>query len=317
MSQFEIALEHDLASIIDNEIPLKLPSLAPEEGSEVELRMKNIEADLLHRAGGIEKFEVEAGRIIREAVDYVIDAPTLARHTIDELEPDEKTSIGKRIERLLRNKFKIERGQKLDIFLGGEDVDIKTTMTNKWMFSKSSWDRVNLLIAYDEKSAKFSAGLCYVLESQLGAKNRDSKRTIKSEFYERIRWIVRDANYPENFLARLNPKLLKEIKSMPSGQARINTLLESVRGAVIPRHVISSLGNQRDPLKRIRANGGARTTLWEKKILVLSGKYIADRKIAIEARKKLLALDQIMTLHKDDPGVSEELLMSYCEEHKL
>jgi hypothetical protein len=317
MDQIPIALEHDLTPLIDNEIPLELPTEAPTPGSEIERKMKTVEVDLLLHAGGLHRFEAETAQIIREAVDYVIDAPTLARYSVDELEPDEKTAIGKRIERLLRVKFKIKRGEKLDISLGGEDVDIKTTMTNKWMFSKSSWEKVNLLIAYNERTAKFSVGLVYLMESHLGAENRDSKRTMRAGFYETIKWIVRDAAYPENFLARLDKRVLETITNKPSGQKRVSALLENVRGVIIPRHGVSSVANQHDPLKRIRANGGARTPLWKKGFLVLSGKSLADRGIAAKARNVDLKPDQLMSLHKDDNGISEEMLLSYMAEHKL
>ena len=317
MDQLSISLEHDLASLVNEEIPLALPADAPEPGSTLEERMKAIESDLLNRAGGLDSFRTKAGQIVREAVDYVIDAPTLARYSIDELEPDEKTAIGKRIERLLRVRFEIERGHKLDVFLGGEDVDIKTTMTNKWMFSKSSWQRVNLLIAYNEDKALFSAGLVYVLESQLGAQNRDSKRTIKAEFYEQIRWIVRDARYPANFLARLERGLLDKIRTKRSGQQRVNALLESVPGMVIPRHAIISVGNQHDSMRRLRKNGGARSPLWKKGLLVLSGTYNADKSIAAAVCGVSLEPDQFMSLSKDAPGMTDEVLSVYRSEHGL
>jgi hypothetical protein len=317
MDRISASLEHDLASIINEEIPLTLPSDTPKPGSVLERRMEAIESDLLTQAGGLDSFRTQAGQIIREAVDYVIDAPTLARYSIEELEPDEKTSIGKRIERLFRVKFNIARGSKLDISLGGEEVDIKTTMTNKWMFSKSSWESVNLLIAYNEEKAIFRVGLVYVIDEQLGAKNRDGKRTIRAEFHEEIRWIVLDSPYPENFLAKLDRKLLDKIRTRRSGQQRVNFLLENIPGTIIPRHAITSVANQKDPLRRLRKNGGARSPFWKKGLLVLSGKFMADKRVAEAVCGVRLEPDQFMSLRKDDPSMSEEMLSLYSSEHCL
>lgn len=308
-------IEHDLAPIIADEIPLPLPSEAPEPGSELELRMKAIEADLLRHAAGKEKFAAAAGRIIRDAVDYAIDAPTLMRYSIDELEPDEKTAIGKRIERLLRFRFKIPKGDKLDIKLAGEDVDIKTTISKNWMFSKSSWGRINLLIAYSEASAIFSVGLALIEAEHLGKDNRDQKRSMKKEFQERIFWILKDHPYPENLIARLPPAAYAEITAQSSGQQRIIALLRMVKDRAIPRHVIASLANQKDPLKRIRSNGGARTVLWNSDLLVLSGRYVADREIAAELNDVALGRDEVMSVDAAKAGATA--LAKYCAAHGL
>jgi hypothetical protein len=310
-------LEHDLAPLVKAELALPLPSVVPMPGTEVEQRMKNIEADLLTKAGGSTSFKENVGQIIREAVDYVIDAPTLARYNISDLEPDEKTAIGKRIERLIRHRFKIQRGKSLDLSLAGEDVDIKTTMSNKWMFSTSSWGKVNLLIAYDEKKATFKAGLVFVRSEQLGAENRDTKRTLKSKFYEEISWIVQDEKYPNNFFSKIPTTILEKITSLRYGQHRINALFELVHGKVIPRHVIPSLANQQDALKRIRRNGGARTTLWKKGFLILSGTYTSDRDIAIAATNIALQRDEFISIRKDDASITPPILSSYCDAHGI
>lgn len=317
MTQAALFLEHDLAGIIDDEIPLEVPEDSAEPSAGIAQRMAAIRADLLGKAGGEKKFSEETGSIIRGALDYVIDAPTLARYSIDDLEPDEKTSVGKRIERMLRFKFDIQRGKKLDIILAEEDVDIKTTMSNKWMFSKSSWEHVNLLIAYNEKKAEFSAGLVYVVEAELGAKNRDSKRTLRSKYYENISWIVKNVSYPPNFLAELAPSTLQQIVSHRWGTQRVDALFEHVQEKRIPRHSICSVANQIDALKRIRKNGGARTSLWKKRILVLSGTFLGDRKIAQEALGIALCKDEVASISAQSPALSSQMLKMYMKNHGL
>lgn len=315
MTQASLPLQHDLYSLLEEEIPLQVPLVEDGIPDAIAARMERIKQELLLKTGGLEKFREETGIIIRGAVDYVIDAPTLYRLSVNELEPDEKTSIGKRIERMLRFKFDIPRGKKLDIVLGGEDVDIKTTMTNKWMFSKSSWEHVNLLIAYDERQALFSAGLAYVLEEQLGAHNRDEKRTIKKEYYEKISWIVKDAPYPSNFLAALPDHIINQILPLRSANERVDALLALVQQTVIPRHAICSIANQQDPLKRLRRNGGARETLWRKGILVLSGTSRSDRAIAKSVLGHDLEKGEFASLSRTASSLTAEMLKGYMNEH--
>lgn len=316
MTPASLPLQHDLYPLLEREIPLQVPAEEGEVPTEVAEKMAKIKGDLLSKTGGLENFTKETGRIIRDAIDYVIDAPTLSRFSIDELEPDEKTAVGKRIERMLRFKFDIPRGETQDVVLGGEDVDIKTTMSNKWMFSKSSWNHINLLIAYDEHKAHFRAGLVYVVEGVLGAKNRDSKRTIKKEYYENICWIVANAPYPPNFLAALPENILRQIVSLASANDRVEALLTFVQGTAIPRHAICSVANQQDPLKRLRRNGGARETLWSKGILVLSGRSNWDRTIAQAALGLDLAKGEFASLSKASPLLTEEMLKRYMSIHE-
>lgn len=315
MTQALLPLEHDLSQILEDEIPLEVPF---EEGplpANIAARMESIRDDLLIKTGGLANFTKEVGKIIRDAVDYAIDAPTLYRVSIDDLEPDEKTAVGKRIERMFRFKFGIPRGKSLDIELSGEDVDIKTTMSNKWMFSKSSWNHFNLLIAYNESKAQFSAGLVFVIEEQLGAKNRDTKRTIKKKYYEKITWIVENSSYPPNFLAFLAPDLLNQITSLPTPNERVNALLAMVQETIIPRHAICSVANQVDPLKRLRRNGGARETLWTSGILVLSGTSKSDKAIAQKVLGFSLMNGEFASLSINTPSLSKAMLNSYASEH--
>lgn len=307
-----IEVQHELALLVESEIPMSIVEAVPVADADIAERMQNVRKDLMHHVGGEEHFAKRTGDIIRSAIDYGIDAPTLFRYSVTDLDPDEKTAVGKRIERLLRFNFKIPRGEKLDICLAKEDVDIKTTMGRNWMFSKSSHDRINLLFTYDESMATFSAGLAYVQECQLNAiGNRDEKRSLSSRHRSTISWIIRDAPYPPNFLAMLPKEDLEEIISPRSGSKRVVNLLRKCAGRIIPRHVICSVANQKDPMKRIRRNGGARDQLWEESILVLCGTSALDRKAAQEALNIKLDKDETLSMHFHDPRMPGELVESY------
>lgn len=300
-----------------DEIALPISAPPPPRSSELAARMEKIEWDLVRRVGEKRDFSKSVGKIIRSAVDYVIDAPTLYRYDVKELDPDEKTAIGKRIERLLRFEFGLPKGRKLDVQLADEDVDIKTTMGKNWMFSRSSHGHMNLLLAYDESKATYKLGLAYVLEDHLGASNRDQKKSMTAEHRENIHWILKEEKYPPNFLAHLPKPALEKIISGKTGAKRVQELLRLVNRTPIPRHVICSVANQKDPLKRIRSNGGARDILWSEGILVLSGAYADDKKISEHTLNVLLADDETLTLSSDNDHVTSELVELYRATHKL
>lgn len=300
---------------VEVEVPVSEPP--PPHDSELAARMEKIKWDLVQRVGDEKQFAKRVGQMLRDAVDYVVDAPTLYRYSAESLDPDEKTAIGKRIERLLRFEFDLPKGKKLDIQLGGEDVDIKTTMRKNWMFSKSSHGHLNLLIAYNEISATFRLGLAYVLEHHLGAHNRDKKQSLSAAHRANIYWILKDEPYPPNFLARLPEDVLTRIISPKTGMKRVLQLLRSATGVAIPRHVICSVANQKDPLRRTRSNGGARDILWKEGFLVLSGTYECDRSIAEQAINAKLMDDETLTLSTAHPCVTQTLLGSYKIAHQL
>jgi Restriction endonuclease NaeI len=66
------------------------------------LLLTNIEQALVRQAGGWEKFCVEIPRLLRQAIDEVIDSYRSSRFTVAELEKTEKTYLGTKIEILLR-----------------------------------------------------------------------------------------------------------------------------------------------------------------------------------------------------------------------
>jgi hypothetical protein len=296
---------------------LPIVGLAKLEDPALEARKEKIKWDLVRRVGGETEFARRVGEIIREAIDYVIDAPTLFRYSIDDLDPDEKTAIGKRIERLLRYQFKLPKGEKLDIKLGDEDVDIKTTMGKNWMFSKSSHGHMNLLIAYDEKAALFQLGIAYVLEDHLGAHNRDRKQSLTAAHREAIYWILKDQQYPPNFLDHLPKGNFNKIVAEKTGMKRVLQLLRLAPLMPIPRHVICSVANQKDPLRRVRSNGGARNILWNEGLLVLSGAYECDRKISETVMGRELADDEMLSVPVNEVRLTPELLDAYRNWHQL
>ena len=111
---------------------------------------KRLELALLKQAGGFDKFQPEFPKLIREAIDEVIDTPRTGRVHASELEKTEKTYIGTKVEILVRNFFHLPKGI-LDLTIDGLDVDVKNTLGNAWMIPPEAVGKPCILVASDEE----------------------------------------------------------------------------------------------------------------------------------------------------------------------
>ncbi|WP_370267037.1 NaeI family type II restriction endonuclease [Leucobacter sp. OH1287] len=87
---------------------------------------------------------------------------------------------------------------------------------------------------------------------------------------------------PPNALLRLPEDIVQKIMSGRSGQQRVNELFRTVLETRITRNIVATVAQQDDYMKRVRANGGARSILAAEGILILSGDYKNQQQIAKE-----------------------------------
>lgn len=109
--------------------------------------------------------------------------------------------------------------------------------------------------------------------------NRDSKATLNAIGRDAILWLWRNAELPPNVLLQLPEDVVDKIMCAGSGAKRVNNLFRLAQGKRIGRAVVATVAQQDDYMKRIRANGGARTKLKPEGIVIL-GQYRAHILIA-------------------------------------
>jgi hypothetical protein len=109
--------------------------------------------------------------------------------------------------------------------------------------------------------------------------NRDAKATLNKLGRSAITWLFRDSPLPANVLLQLDGAVVDEIFSQGSGQLRVNQLFRSALCKVIGRAAVATVAKQEDYMKRVRANGGARTALQSEGILIL-GQFKSHAAIA-------------------------------------
>lgn len=247
------------------------------EGDPDLLLVKQLEKAILRNAGGLERFKKEIPLLLRKAIDEVIDSPRTNRFTLEEVEKTEKTYLGTKVEILLRNRLNFPKGTILDLSIDGIETDIKNTMRSTWMIPSEAMGHPCILIKTDEQSALFSIGIIVIRNEVLGTgKNKDGKSSISSSGKEKIHWILRDEIYPENFWQNLKPAIRHRIVSQSSGAGRLDALFRYVQNRPLSRVIVLGVAQQKDAMKRLRKNGGARDSLARDGIALLSGDYDSE-----------------------------------------
>jgi hypothetical protein len=216
-----------------------------------------------------------AGRfrtVVRRAIDEVIDGGRTGRYSVDQLAKTEKTYIGTKIEHLVLNEFEIPRGDRLDALVADQEVDIKWSLSSQWEIPLEAVNELCLLIGASEQRNEFHVGIARCVPEHLGAPNRDQKRKLTPARGSGIHWLVPTCHLPPNFFATVPPAVLAEIMKRPKGQTRVRALFELQTHRPIPRDAIETVAQQKDPMRRIRSDKGARMG----SVVVLSWKYRAD-----------------------------------------
>ncbi len=254
---------------------------------------------MIESKSGLASFSRELASIIRNAYDEVIDMPRTQRWSISNLSQPEKTYIGTKVEILVQHWLDVGRGQKLDLEINGIEVDVKNTVSGNWMIPTEAVDEICLLISGDEVSGKYSVGLFRSKSDYLNkGANKDGKRSIsKIAGFAKIFWLVRDGTLPSNFFLELNDEDRKEILAGSSGADRVRRLFRCAKGIVIPRSAVEGVANQKDALKRLRKNGGAREALLAENLLILSGKY--DKSLIEQLGLVELANDEFISIERE------------------
>ena len=120
-------------------------SLVPSHADFTELSA--LESDLLRAVGGQERLEEKLRSFFRSAIDEVIDTARSGRFFFSQLEKTEKTYLGTKFEILLRDWLQVPRGIRLDLLIGGREVDVKsTTAASGWMIPPEAIDQYCILL---------------------------------------------------------------------------------------------------------------------------------------------------------------------------
>ncbi|MFB7517924.1 NaeI family type II restriction endonuclease [Streptomyces sp. NPDC056144] len=227
--------------------------------------------------------EQRFARSLRDTIDQLLNGEDTGRYDWKSLYKTEKTHAGTLVEIKLQREFKFDDGVDMDYRIAGIDVDCKYSQQfGGWMIPPEARDHLCLLVWADDRKSRWSAGLFRVKEEWLNrGNNRDLKLTVKADHRDKIAWLWRDAELPENVLLHMPDADRDAVFAQKSGQAKLNELFRRVQNRRIGRNVVRTVAQQKDYMKRVRGNGGSRSALRGEGILIM-GDYGSHQRIASE-----------------------------------
>lgn len=231
-----------------------------------------LEQSLMAAVGGFDRFSERFRSFFRSAIDEVIDTGRTGRFFLSDLEKTEKTYLGTKFEILLRDWLQVPQGIVLDLCIGGQEVDVKSTTGGRsgWMIPPEAINQLCILLRVNEDRSTCAVGLARARPAYLrSGVNRDAKTSFSAAGVSNIWWMLHDFAYTPNFWTLISAELRTTIMSQKSGTARLAALFEQCLETPVSRVLIAGIAAQDDFMKRIRRNGGARDILAPRQIAIL------------------------------------------------
>ncbi|WP_052721059.1 NaeI family type II restriction endonuclease [Actinoplanes rectilineatus] len=217
--------------------------------------------------------------VLRDSLDQVLDGGRTGRWHYRQMSKNEKSHLGSTVEVNLTKRFAIMDGAILDWRIAGQELDCKFSKdVGGWEIPMEMYtcpdhgeqsgqaDHPALLVWMNDDESQRGAGLLRITDERLrwrqdkqtGARvrgyNRDNKRRIRKESLSEVHWLWGglQTDLPENILLQLDPADRATILSASTGQQRMNALFRTVRGRLVNRATVLTVGQQDDSPKRAR-----------------------------------------------------------------
>lgn len=246
------------------------------------------------------ELEFIMGNILRNSLDEVIDMPRTQRFSIDELEKTEKTYIGTKVEIVFRDTFSLKKGKKLDLLIADEEVDVKNTIGRNWTIPIEATNEICVLLQTNDNKSSFCVGLIICRDRVLNqGRNRDGKRTISKTGKDEILWLIENGKLPKNFFLHMDENLRNEIIFSKGGARRLASLFKNFKNEVITRRLVECVARQKDSMKRVRGNGGARDILSPEGLRILWGGNISDKNELISLGFQCITSEHFVCIEKN------------------
>jgi len=266
--------------------------------------MSNIRNEHAHTDPGIEavatflRQEDPRGERFAKAISYTYDliynGQATGRYQWSKLAKTEKTHFGTLFEINIQREFGFADGDRTDFVIAGHDVDAKWSQTGtaaSWMLPPEVFGKIAMIATASDIKGVWSVGLVraedrflrvHDLETYIEdgvekvkppKENRDRKTWLNPLGFKSVHWLWEDAPLPPNILLSLSGSAMERVMGMKHGSSRTNQLFREAEGQIVSRTAVATVSRQRDPQKRVRYNGGARSALAGEGFLILSGKY--------------------------------------------
>jgi hypothetical protein len=236
---------------------------------------------------GRDPYGTLVARVLRRTYDMLLDGQHTGRYRWDQLLKTEKTHFGTLVEINLQRAFGFADGNVLDFAIRGVDVDCKFSQSPAdWMIPPEAVGHVVLGLWASDDEGSWSLGLVRATEEALttAAGNRDRKRWLSPLGKASVTWLHKNRQLPENALLRIPPHDVATIFTCSEhGARRVDMLFRLAQKRIISRTVVATVAQQEDYMKRVRGNGGSRSSLRPEGIVIF-GHYDSHRGVAEQLR---------------------------------
>jgi hypothetical protein len=225
----------------------------------------------------------QIAKVLRRTYDMLLDGQHTGRYRWDQLYKTEKTHFGTLVEINLQREFEFADGMAMDFAIRGIDVDCKYSQDRaEWMIPPEALGQIILGLWASDEQGKWSLGLVraddHLLTSSRG--NRDLKRRLTATGKAAVTWLFPSNELPENALLRIPRADVQRIFTCSRyGTKRVDMLFRLAQQRLISRTVVATVAQQEDYMKRVRGNGGSRSSLRPEGIVII-GQYESHRRIA-------------------------------------
>jgi hypothetical protein len=226
---------------------------------------------------------IRISKVLRRTYDMLLDGQHTGRYRWDQLYKTEKTHFGTLVEINLQREFDFADGVAMDFAICGIDVDCKYSQDRAdWMIPPEAVGKIILGLWASDDKGQWSLGLVrvdnHLLTSSRG--NRDLKRRLSAVGKAAITWLFPSNELPENALLRIPQADVQRIFTCSRyGTKRVDMLFRLAQQRIISRAVVATVAQQEDYMKRVRGNGGSRSSLRREGIVII-GQYESHRRIA-------------------------------------
>lgn len=222
-------------------------------------------------------------KVLRRTYDILLDGQHTGRYRWDQLYKTEKTHFGTLVEINLQREFGFDDGKTMDFGIRGIDVDCKYSQDlAEWMIPPEAIGHIILGLWASDDRGRWSLGLIRATEDALTSArgNRDLKRRLSAAGKTSVVWVFRDQPLPENALLKIPLADVERIFTCSRyGTKRVDMLFRLAQRRLISRAVVATVAQQEDYMKRVRGNGGSRSTLRPEGIVIF-GQYDSHRRVA-------------------------------------
>jgi Restriction endonuclease NaeI len=221
--------------------------------------------------------------VLRRTYDMLLDGQHTGRYRWGQLYKTEKTHFGTLVEINLQREFGFADGVAMDFAIGGIDVDCKYSQGRAdWMIPPEAVGHIILGLWASDDQGRWSLGLVRANDHLLTASrgNRDLKRRLSAAGKAAVTWLFPGKQLPENALLRIPPADVDRIFTCSKhGTKRVDMLFRLAQRRIISRTVVATVAQQEDYMKRVRGNGGSRSSLRPEGIVII-GQFESHRRIA-------------------------------------